>query len=297
MSKQLIILAGPTGVGKTDTSIALALALGTEIVSCDSRQFYRELSIGTAVPSAEQLAQVPHHLIGNKSIEDYYNVFMFEQDALQILSRLFSQHDTVLMVGGSGMYIDVMLNGIDDIPDPDPVIRQQCGQLYEQEGLDGLHRELWRLDPEFCQNTDMQNYKRLIRALEVCLQSGRPYSAHRVRKETVRPFAIKIIGFERPREELYQRIDQRVDMMFAAGLADEARAWQHLRHLNALNTVGYKELFAHFDGEYDLARAAELIQRNTRHYAKKQMSWLRRYENVTYLHPDAIGEVLAVIGR
>lgn len=295
MSKQLVILAGPTGVGKTDTSIALAQLLGTEILSCDSRQFYRELSIGTAVPTAQQLAQVPHHLIGNISIEEYYNVFMFEQDALQLLSSLFVQHDTVLMVGGSGMYIDVMLNGIDDIPDPDPQIRYHCGQLYAQEGLAGLHRELWRLDPDFCQNTDMHNHKRLIRALEVCLQSGRPYSAHRVRKETVRPFAIKIIGFERPREELYHRIDLRVEQMLSAGLVDEARTWQHLRHLNALNTVGYKELFAYFDGEYDLARAVELIKRNTRHYAKKQMSWLRRYDNVAYIHPNAIDDALAFI--
>lgn len=175
MRKQLIILAGPTGVGKTDASIALARSLGTEIISCDSRQFYRELSIGTAVPSASQLGEVPHHLIGNKSIEDYYNVFMFEQDVLLLLSGLFERHDTVLLVGGSGMYIDVVINGIDDIPDPDPLVRQQCGELYEQEGLEGLHRELWRLDPDFCRGTDMQNYKRLIRALEVCLQSGRPY--------------------------------------------------------------------------------------------------------------------------
>lgn len=286
MNKQLIITTGPTGVGKTDASIALAQCLGTEILSCDSRQFYRELSIGTAVPTGEQLAIVQHHLIGNRSIEDYYNVFMFEQDSLRILSRLFEQHDTVIMTGGSGMYIDVIINGIDDIPDPDPQIREYCGSLYRDHGLEGLSRELWRLDPQYCASSDMQNHKRMIRALEVCLQSGRPYSTHRVRKESTRPFGIKTICFDRPRQELYERIDQRVDAMMAEGLEAEARQWQHLRHLNSLNTVGYKELFAYFDGEYDLPRAIELIKRNSRHYAKKQMTWFRRYPQMTYLHPD-----------
>jgi len=293
--KKLVILAGPTGVGKTDASIAIAKHFGTEIISCDSRQFFRELSIGTAVPSQEQLKTVRHHLIGNKSIHDYYNAYLFEQDALQILEQLFMKHNVALMVGGSGMYSDVIENGIDDLPDIDEQIRHDVGQLYKEQGLAGLRNELKTHDPEFYSRTDLKNYKRIIRAVEVCWQTGNPYSSFRRKEKAKRKFSIHTYCLTRNREELYQRINRRVEQMVEQGLVDEARQFYHLRELNALNTVGYKELFDYFDGRYPLEKAIELIQRNTRHYAKKQLSWYRRNPSIQYLHPNEAGKLIDII--
>lgn len=292
MLPTLLIIAGPTASGKTDISIRLAQYWKTEIISCDSRQMYREMSIGTAKPDMDQLNKIPHHLIGNLSIHDYYSAFRFEQEVTDLLKNLFLQHSLVIMTGGTGLYMDAIINGIDDIPDPDPEIRAILKQRYDTEGLGNLLSELSQLDPAFYAKVDKNNPARVMRGLEVCLTTGRPFSSYRIKQAVNRDFDIIIIGLELPREELYERINLRVDQMIEKGLVEEAKSLYPLRHLNGLNTVGYRELFEMFDGNIDLEEAIRLIKRNTRHYAKRQITWNNRYPQMKYFHPDAYDEII-----
>ena len=279
---KLIVITGPTAVGKTSIAIEVAKALRTEIISCDSRQMYCEMRIGTAVPTAEELADVPHHFIGNLSIHDYYNVSMFEQECLQLLDNLFAKYPTVVMTGGSGLYIDALCKGIDDFPTVDPEIRKTVTGWFDAEGVEYLRRQLKILDPEHHAKVDLRNHKRIMKAIEVCLQTGKPYSSFLTSQERKRPFEIEKIALNRPREELFDRINRRTTMMMEEGLLQEAEALYPFRHLNALNTVGYKELFAYIDGQYDLNTAVELIRRNTRRYAKRQLTWFARDEEMVW---------------
>ena len=292
MLPTLLILAGPTASGKTDVSIRLAQYWNTEIISCDSRQMYREMSIGTAKPDADQLSKIPHHLIDNLSIHDYYSAYRFEQDALALLELLFVDHSLVIMTGGTGLYMDAIMNGIDDIPDPNPEIRTNLKKRIETDGLDSLLADLSQLDPSFYTRVDKNNPARVMRGLEVCLTTGRPFSSFRIKQEVKRDFDILLIGLGLPREELYKRINLRVDRMIQNGLVEEAKALYPMRHLNGLNTVGYRELFEMYDGTVDLDEAIRLIKRNTRHYAKRQITWYNRYPQIKYFHPEAIDEML-----
>lgn len=273
---ELLIVLGPTAVGKTDYSIDLALDCHSPIISCDSRQLFREMRIGTARPSDEQLARVRHYFIASHSITENYTAGRYEVEALALLEELFKTHDTLVMTGGSGLYIDALCNGLDDFPDADPALRASLTERLEKEGLASLRHELRRLDPDTAARIDPANRQRIIRALEVCIATGRPYSEFRSGRRKERPFAIRKIGLTRPREELYARIDARVDVMMEQGLEEEALRLLPYRNLSALNTVGYRELFRYFDGEYPLEEAVRLIKRNTRHYAKKQLTYWAR---------------------
>lgn len=292
MTGTLILLTGPTASGKTDVSIQLATHWETAILSCDSRQMYREMSIGTAKPSWEQRNRVPHYFIDNLSIHDYYSAFRFRQDVLNVLEILFRKHPVVIMTGGTGLYLDAVLNGIDDIPDPDPDIRKQIKDRLDKDGLEGILSELEELDPDYFRSVDRKNPARVIRGLEVCLTTGQPFSSFRMRAPVDQPFNILLTGLQLPREELYDRIDKRVDLMIEAGLVEEARSLLPGRHLNGLNTVGYKELFQYFDGKIDLEEAIRLIKRNTRHYAKRQITWNNRYDAIRYFNPAEVGEMI-----
>jgi tRNA dimethylallyltransferase len=287
---RLIIITGPTAVGKTSIAIEVAKSLQTEIVSCDSRQMYREMRIGTAVPTAEELAAVPHHFIGHLSIHDYYNVSMFEQECLQLLNRLFLKYDSVVMTGGSGLYIDALCRGIDDFPTVDPEIRKTVTGWFETEGVEYLRRQLKMLDPEHYAKVDLRNHKRIMKAIEVSLQTGKPYSSFLTAKAQKRPFDILKIALNRPREELFERINLRTTAMMNEGLLEEAQALYPNRHLNALNTVGYKELFAYYDGQHNIDTAVELIRRNTRRYAKRQLTWFARDNEMIWMNPDQVFE-------
>lgn len=286
MKKSLIVLLGPTAVGKTELSLQLAERLGCPIISADSRQLYRDMVVATAAPTREQLARVPHHFIGTFSLTDYYSAAQYEADALALIERLFTRHDTLLLTGGSMMYIDAVCNGIDEIPTISEEVRRAVVTRYEEEGLDVLLEELQRLDPDFYEKVDRRNPKRVIHAVEICRMTGQPYSSLRTETKKERPFDIVKIGLTRPREELYGRINSRVDAMMRDGLEAEARRLYPYRHLNALNTVGYKEIFAYFDGTYDLPTAVEKIKRNTRVYARKQMTWFRRDDTIVWFTPD-----------
>ena len=274
--KTLIVITGPTASGKTAFSIALAKALNTVILSADSRQFYKEMSIGTAAPTEEELSQAKHYFVHHISIEDKYDVADYEREALQLLDELFKAHDNVIMTGGSGLFIDAVCNGIDAMPDVEPEIRERVQKLYDEGDLKALQDVVLRLDPEYFALVDQQNPRRLQRALEVCYQTGKPFSSFR-RGETVkRDFAIKKYALLWDRQALIERIDKRVDMMMEQGLLEEAQSLYPKRYLNALNTVGYKELFAYFDGQCTLEEAVEQIKIHTRQYAKRQMTWLRK---------------------
>lgn len=286
MRKKLVVLLGPTAVGKTELSLQLAERLGCPIISADSRQLYRDMVVATAAPTREQLARVPHHFIGTLSLTDYYSAAQYEADALALIERLFTRHDTLLLTGGSMMYIDAVCNGIDEIPTISEEVRRAVVTRYEEEGLDVLLEELQRLDPDFYEKVDRRNPKRVIHAVEICRMTGQPYSSLRTETKKERPFDIVKIGLTRPREELYGRINSRVDAMMRDGLEAEARRLYPYRHLNALNTVGYKEMFAYFDGTYDLPTAVEKIKRNTRVYARKQMTWFRRDDTIVWFTPD-----------
>ena len=251
MKKTLVILLGPTGVGKTELCLSLAEELNTEIVSCDSRQFFRELKIGTAAPTEAQMQRVKHHLVGNLSIFDYYSCGRFEIDALKKLDELFQSKEVVLMTGGSMLYIDAICKGIDDIPNVDQELRDSLHERYANEGIDNILAELKLLDPEYYDMVDKKNHKRIIHALEICLTSGKTFSSFRKETAKERPFDIIKIGLNLPREELYERINRRVDIMFEEGLMEEAKTYYPHRNLNSLNTVGYKELFEYFDGNWD----------------------------------------------
>ena len=286
MKKNLIVLLGPTAVGKTELSLQLAERLGCPIISADSRQLYRDMTIGTAAPLPEQLARVPHYFIGTLALTDYYSAACYEEEAMALMQELFAHHDTLLLTGGSMMYIDAVCNGIDEIPTISEEVRRAVVTRYEEEGLDVLLEELQRLDPDFYDEVDRRNPKRVIHAVEICRMTGQPYSSLRTETKKERPFDIVKIGLTRPRAELYERINSRVDAMMRDGLEAEARKLYPYRHLNALNTVGYKEMFAYFDGTYDLPTAVEKIKRNTRVYARKQMTWFRRDDTIVWFTPD-----------
>ena len=295
MKNFLVVLLGPTGVGKTDISIDLATQFNCEIISADSRQFYREMEIGTAVPSFLQLSKIKHHFIRFLSVKDYYSSSLFERDVLNLLPSLFAKKNVVLMSGGSGMYIDAVCDGTDDIPDVDPVVREKFIALYNNEGVNGLRIALRLLDPEHYARVDLKNYKRIIRALEICETAGRPYSSFLTKKKRERDFRIIKIGLRRTREDLYQRINKRVDDMINIGLEDEARQLIGYRHLNALNSVGYKELFDFFDNTVSREKAIELIKRNSRRYAKRQMTWWSKDKEINWFNPDQKTEIFSFI--
>lgn len=280
---ELVIVLGPTAVGKTDYSIGLAREYGSPVISCDSRQIYREMKIGTAPPSAEQLAAVPHYFIGTRSVTEPYTAGKYELDALALLDELFRDHSTLVMCGGSGLYIDALCNGLDAFPDVDPQIREDLMTRLENEGLEALRFELRRLDPQTYESIDPANRQRVVRALEVCIGTGRPFSSYKTAAARERPFSIRKIGLTREREELYDRINRRVDLMMEAGLEEEARSLLPYRDLPALNTVGYRELFDCFDGRYPLEEAVRLIKRNTRHYAKKQLTYWGRDDSIEWM--------------
>lgn len=276
-SKKLIIIAGPTASGKTDKAIELALEYSSPVISCDSRQIYKELKIGTAPPSQEQLDLVKHYFIFSHSIFDYYTAGKYEVEALQLLNTLYKEHDVLIMAGGSGLYIDALCNGIDDFPEADLDLRSKLMDRLETDGLESLSNELLRLDPESHATIDINNPQRVIRAIEVTLSTGKKFSAFKTSPSKKRDFEIEKIVLDVPRDELYERINNRVDRMMEAGLEDEAMAMYPHRHLPSLKTVGYKELFDCFDGKYSLAEAIELIKRNTRRYAKRQVTWFKKY--------------------
>lgn len=293
--KILLVVAGPTAVGKTDTSIALAQYFDTEIISADSRQFFKEMKIGTAVPEPKQLAAVKHHFIQHLSIQDYYNSYDYEQDVLELATEIFAKKDIIVLTGGSMLYIDAVCKGIDEIPTITKAVRESVERQYEQKGLVFMQNVLKELDRTFYESIDLQNPKRVLHAIEVCLQAGQPYSTLRKNTPQKRPFHILKIGIHRERENLYERINKRVDLMLEAGLEQEARELFPYRGLNALKTVGYKELFAYFDGDYDRMEAIRLIKRNTRHYAKRQLSWFRKDEDMKWFSPDKVNDIIAYV--
>jgi tRNA dimethylallyltransferase len=295
VKKTLVILLGPTGVGKTELCLSLAEELNTEIVSCDSRQFFRELKIGTAAPTEAQMQRVKHHLVGNLSIFDYYSCGRFEIDALKKLDELFQSKEVVLMTGGSMLYIDAICKGIDDIPNVDQELRDSLHERYANEGIDNILAELKLLDPEYYDMVDKKNHKRIIHALEICLTSGKTFSSFRKETAKERPFDIIKIGLNLPREELYERINRRVDIMFEEGLMEEAKTYYPHRNLNSLNTVGYKELFEYFDGNWDLDFAKNMIKQNSRRYAKKQLTWFNRDKDINWFRPDQQEEILSFL--
>ena len=289
--KTLIVIAGPTASGKTTFSIELAKSLNTVILSADSRQFYKEMSIGTAAPTEEELSQVKHYFVHHISIEDKYDVADYERDAMQLLDELFKTRDAVIMTGGSGLFIDAVCNGIDAIPDVDPEIREKVQKLYEEGGLKALQNEVQRLDPEYYAIVDQHNPRRLQRALEVCYQTGMPFSSFRSGNAVQRNFDIKKYAILWDRQALIERIDRRVDLMMEQGLLEEAKALYPKRHLNALNTVGYKELFTYFDGDCTLKEAVEQIKIHTRQYAKRQMTWLRKDSSYHWVTTEEVQKV------
>ena len=289
------MIAGPTAVGKTDLCINLAKKFNTVIISSDSRQFFQEINIGTAKPSKEELDMVPHFFIGNKSIHEPYDVRSYEVEALSCIGDLFKEKDLLLLTGGSGLYTDAVINGLDDMPKIAPEIRQELNLLYAKEGIFPLQEMLKKLDPNYYGKVDLQNPQRLIRALEVCQGTGRKYSDFRVRKKVERPFKTIKIALNRDREELYSRIDRRMDKMIAEGLFEEAEKMHPYKNRNALNTVGYKEIFGYLEGEYDREEAIRLLKRNSRRYAKRQVTWLKRDEAYHWFHPDDVNGILSLV--
>lgn len=291
--KHLIIITGPTASGKTDLAVTLAEHFNTEIISADSRQIFKEMRIGTAVPDDEDLHRVKHHFIQTRSVKEYYNAFMYETEVIDLLEQqLFVNHDVAIMCGGSMMYVDAVCNGIDLIPDPDMAVRNRLWQQFENEGIEPLRQQLLQLDPEYYKICDLNNHKRIIKALEVSIQTGKPYSSFRTGNKKQRSFSIIKIGVNYPREILHQRINQRVDKMIGEGLLDEARSLYTLKHLNSLNTVGYRELFDFFDNKTSLETAVELIKRNTRRYARKQISWFYGDQDLTWFQPDKVDDII-----
>ncbi|MBQ8154473.1 MAG: tRNA (adenosine(37)-N6)-dimethylallyltransferase MiaA [Prevotella sp.] len=293
----LIVITGPTAVGKTELCIDIARHYGIPIINADSRQIYRELRIGTATPTEEQLKAVRHYFVGSISIDDYYNASMYEQDVLRLLDEQFQHSPIQLLAGGSMMYIDAVCNGIDDIPTIRDDIREEMKRRYEQEGLEALCEDLKRLDPEHYEVVDRKNHRRVIHALEICYQTGRTYTSFRTQEKKQRPFKIVKIGLNRDRDELYKRINQRVDQMMEEGLLDEARSLYGKRENNALNTVGYKEMFACLDGTWSLEEAVERMKGNTRRYARKQLTWFKRDEQVQWFNPQQKEEILKYISQ
>lgn len=288
--KKLVVLLGPTGVGKTALSIRLAGQYACPVISADSRQLFRGLEIGTAAPSLEDQASVKHYFIGALEVGDYYSASEFENDALMIIKTELKSRNVIIVSGGSMMYVDALCNGIDEVPTIDDSLRKELYDLYQSDGLEPIRQQLKILDPEFYMQVDLKNHKRVIHALEVCLMSGKPYSSFRTQTKKQRPFSIVKVGLTRNREELYGRINARVDQMMADGLLEEARKQYNRRHLNSLNTVGYKELFKYLDGEWTLDFAVEKIKQNTRIYSRKQMTWFKRDKEINWIDLSTISE-------
>lgn len=280
---ELTIILGPTGVGKSDMAMEMAIEKGCGIISADSRQIYREIPIGTAAPTAEMMKRVRHWFVGTRSVTEHYSAGQFEIDAIPIAEQEMAAHGEAIMAGGSMMYIDAISNGIDAIPDIEEDIRRQVREMYDKEGIEAMRRRLKLLDPKYYAEVDLMNWKRILHAIEICEQTGATFTELRTGRKHQRNFKIRKIGVRRQREDLYKRIDLRVEEMMDMGLEDEARKVYPMRNLNALNTVGYKELFCHFDGEYDINEAVRLIQRNTRHYARKQMTWFLRDSEIEWI--------------
>ncbi len=297
MPKTLIILTGPTGIGKTKLGISLAKYFNTEIVSADSRQIFKELRIGTAVPSGKELNEVKHHFIHSHSIAENYNASKYEAEVLALLDELFKKYDKAIMVGGSMLYIDAICKGIDIMPDADPEIRESLKAKFKNEGIESLRLQLKKLDPDYYNTVDLKNHTRIIHALEICLMTGKPYSSFRTNSKKERPFHIIKIGLNCDRNMLHQRINQRVDKMVEAGLEKEAKNVYHLKHLNSLNTVGYREWFAFFDGEISRKKAIELIKRNSRRYARKQITWFTKDTDTMWFEPDQEKEIINTIEK
>ena len=292
MPKTLVVITGPTGIGKTEVSIKVARHFNTEIVSADSRQIFKELNIGTAVPSKEELAAVPHHFIQSHSVEESYNASRYETEALKLIDELFKKSDILLLVGGSMLYIDAICKGIDIMPDADQEIRASLKKQLEEEGLESLRLQLKKLDPDYYKKVDLRNPNRIIHALEISIQTGKPYSSFRSNTAKKRPFKIVKIALNCDRQVLHNRINLRVDKMMEAGLEKEARSVYHKKHMNSLNTVGYQELFAYFDGDISREKAIELIKRNSRRYARKQITWFRRDETVKWFEPNESDKII-----
>ena len=290
----LIVITGPTGVGKTETAIGIAETLGAEIISADSRQIYRDIPIGTAAPTAEEQARVKHHFVGFKGLDEYYSAAQFEEDVWALLPGLFEKNQYVVMCGGSMMYVDAVCRGIDDIPTISPEIRNHLMERYERDGIESLRISLLGYDPEYYRMVDLNNHRRIIHALEICLQAGVPYSSLRTGEAKKRPFEIVKIALNMPREQLFDRINRRVDAMMLEGLEQEARKVYPLRHLNSLNTVGFKEMFAYFDGTLSRDTAIERIKKNTRVYAKKQLTWFAKDSQIIWCEPsaDAVASII-----
>ena len=297
MDKYLILIAGPTAVGKTQLSLSIAEQYKTDIISCDSRQFYKEMCIGTAVPNADELSKIKHHFIQNLCIEDNYSIGKFERDAIAKIKALHKNKKVVVMVGGSGMYIDAVCKGLDDFPPVPDSIREELNLRHQNEGLDALKEELMKLDPDYHELVDSSNPHRIIRAIEVCMVSGKPFSSFRKQQAKKRNFKTVKIILNREREELYSRINKRVDAMMTEGLLEEVKTLYDYKDCNALQTVGYKELFAYFDGEWDLETAIEEIKKNTRRYAKRQMTWFRRDTQNVFFNPDKTSEIIAFVEK
>ncbi|WP_296703067.1 tRNA (adenosine(37)-N6)-dimethylallyltransferase MiaA [Algoriphagus sp.] len=293
--KYLILVVGPTAVGKTEICLKLAKNFNSGIISCDSRQFYKETNIGTAKPSEKELSQIPHYFINSLSIEDSYDVKMFEKDVIALLKKLFTDHQVVIMTGGSGLFADAVVNGLDDMPELDPTIRKEIIKEYEEKGLGFLQNELGRIDPEYLRVVDQNNPQRLMRAIEVFRGTGKPFSSFRVKKKAKRHFRTIKIGLEMDREELYQRIDSRMDQMIKAGLFDEAEGFFEKRNLNALQTVGYQEIFGFLEGKYDREEAIRLLKRNSRRYAKRQLTWFRKDADIHWFNPTDEKEIMNYI--
>jgi len=287
----LYVLLGPTAVGKTELALQMAEMLGCPILNCDSRQIYRGMEIGTAAPTAEQQRRVRHYFVGTHDIGSYYSAAQYEQDVLALVAELNDTHHSLLLTGGSMMYLDAVCNGIDDIPSVDEEVRETLRQRLADGDIDAMRNELRLLDPDYYQAADTRNPKRIVHALEVCYTTGRPYSSFLKGERKRRPFRTVKIGLRRERQELFERINHRVDTMMADGMLDEARRLYPLRGENALNTVGYKELFRHLDGEWELSFAIEKIKKNTRDYAKKQMTWFAHDESIRWFHPDQASEI------
>ncbi|MBN2778600.1 MAG: tRNA (adenosine(37)-N6)-dimethylallyltransferase MiaA [Bacteroidales bacterium] len=287
-SKHLVILFGPTGVGKTNLSIELAINYNAEIFSCDSRQFYKELGVGVAKPDSLHLSKVKHHFINSISIQDHYSISQFESDTIKSLDKYFQKNDIAFMVGGSGLYIDAICNGVDEMPDHDPKIRNEVTKLFEEKGLEAIRFELQKIDPEYYKVVDLKNPQRIMRAIEIYRATGKPFSDYRKNKNTERSFNIIKIGIDLDRDLLYERINLRVDQMLDEGLENEARSLLKYKGLVALKTIGYKEFFDFFEskGEQSFEKTVELIKRNTRHYARRQLTWFRRYKDAVWFSPE-----------
>jgi tRNA dimethylallyltransferase len=295
--KTLFVLLGATGTGKTDLSIDIAQLIGSPVISADSRQIYKEIPVGTAAPSKEQLEKVKHYFIGTHSLTDYYSASLFEEDAISIISELHENQPSLLMSGGSMMYIDAVCKGIDDMPTVTEEIRKTVWEQYENQGLASILDELEKSDPTHYKEVDKMNYRRVIHAVEMCRQTGLPYSSFRKNKIKQRPFKIIKTGLVRERSDLFDRIDKRVDSMIENGMIDEAKNVYPLRHLNSLNTVGFKELFKYFDGIYALDEAIEKIKSNTHVYARKQMTWFKKDTDITWFHPDNKEDIMRYISK